>query len=210
MLLEAIKNAVKNYIPLAGNKIKRVDHVYANDKIIEELYYSDWGIPKPYLGTALPDGYVWCDGTTPTVLRSNCHAKFIEAMSTNYPGDGSTTINIPIIKPGSSLIQSGKDTTSGVTFTQGTSGGEVKHLLTANESGLQAHTHVTVTGANSTNQRSANEGSGPNIVVSEVADNGYSSISTGPAVPSSGTSSAITAHNNMPPYFVVKYILRYA
>jgi hypothetical protein len=41
MLLEAIKNAVKNYIPLAGNKIKRVDHVNANDKIIEELYYSD-------------------------------------------------------------------------------------------------------------------------------------------------------------------------
>lgn len=202
MLLEAIKNAVKNYIPLAGNKIKRVDHVYANDKIIEELYYSDWGIPKPYLGTALPDGYVWCDGTTPTVLRSNCHAKFIEAMSTNYPGDGSTTINIPIINPGSSLIQFG--TASGVTFTQGDSGGEVKHLLTTAETPIVPHTHtLKYYRAYQRTNDPTETGDGPyGIQVSAIQEQTVSTTSTSTNTPA--------AHNNMSPYFVVKYILRYA
>ena len=204
MLLEAIKNSVKNYIPLAGNKIKRVDHVNANDKIIEELYYFDWGIPKPYLGAALPEGYVWCDGTTPTVLRSNCHAKFIEAMSTNYPGDGSTTIDIPIIKPGSSLIQSGTDITSGVMFTQGTSGGEVKHLLTTTETPIVPHTHtLKYDKAYQRTEDPRETASGAyGIQVSAIQEQTVSTIST-------STNSPV-AHNNMPPYFVVKYILRYA
>ena len=41
MLLDAIKAAVRTYIPVAGNKIKRVDHVNANDTMISALYYSD-------------------------------------------------------------------------------------------------------------------------------------------------------------------------
>lgn len=204
MLLEEIKKLVKNYIPLAGNKIKREDHVNANDKIIEELYYFDWGIPKPYLGTVLPDGYVWCDGTTPTVLRSDCHAKFIEAMSTNYPGDGSTTIDIPIIKPGSSLIQAGTDITSGVRFTQGDKGGEVKHLLTTTETPIVPHTHtLKYDKAYQRTESPLETASGAyGIQVSAIREETISTIST-------STNSPV-AHNNMSPYFVVKYILRYA
>lgn len=204
MLLDAIKIAVKNYIPVAGNKIKRIDHVNANDTIISALYYSDWGIPKPYLGTVLPEGYVWCNIPNQTVLRSDCHTNFISVMQGPYPGNGSTTLDIPYIKPGSSLIQDGTDTTSGITFTQGNDGGEVNHTLT--ESELASHTHIQ----NPHNHRIYTyEGAGNGVIAqdnNEYSESQYYNTSSTQAT--NQAAGGGQPHNNMSPYFVVKYILR--
>ena len=204
MLLDAIKIAVKNYIPVAGNKIKRVDHVNANDTIISELYYSDWGIPKPFFSYILPEGYVWCNQQNQIVNVSDCHPKFVEIMSHMYPvygGDGITTIGIPYIPGGSSLVQIG-DISIGNTLTTielGAIGGTAGVTLTDEQSGLPAHQH-RITDI-------ASDDSGDNINTLWLV-NANTRNSTVYKTDMVAAKDAAQAHNNMSPYIGVNYILR--
>lgn len=204
MLLDAIKIAVKNYIPVAGNKIKRVDHVNANDTIISELYYSDWGIPKPFFSDILPEGYVWCNQQNQIVNVSDCHPKFVEIMSHMYPvygGDGITTIGIPYIPGGSSLVQIG-DISIGNTLTTielGAIGGAAGVTLTAEQSGSPAHQHRI--------SKIASDSSGEAKNALQIMNTNTLNTSILNTDMSIGTNAA-QAHYNMSPYFAVNYILR--
>lgn len=205
MLLDAIKTAVKTYIPVAGNKIKRVDHVNANDTMISALYYSDWGIPKPYFAYTLPEGYVWCDGSTPTVPISDCHPEFIAIMGSMYPiygGIPGETIGIPYIPNGSSLIQSGGS------FELGAIGGEVGVTLNNTEMPIHNHpngvaddgTTLFVYGGTTTGM--------PGSATASIQQENNARIYQGFTGNSGGLVGTTLPHNNMPPYFVVNYILR--
>lgn len=214
MLLDAIKAAVRTYIPVAGNKIKRVDHVNANDTMISALYYSDWGIPKPYFSYTLPEGYVWCNIPGHTVNVEDCHPAFVEIMGPMFPiygGDGVTTIGIPYIRGGASLISAG----SGIynTFELGANGGVEKHTLSIEE--LPPHSFKTVVVGTSVGS-STPINTDPNMsVIGRSVDQGdgnndYQLIGRN-ETPTLGKTDIVgsgNAHNNMSPYFVVNYILR--
>jgi len=245
MNLTEIKNHVRESIPFSGPKIKRAKHVEANERMIEELYYSDWGIPKPYLKNTAPEGYVLCNGLISTIPKVNCHPEFVTAMSeiSLLFGGDDNNIGIPIIQPGSSLVQIG--TGQPHTFTLGESGGAERHTLSANESGIAEHEHsLILNGSGSASNGDTDRyslinanisGGAPdgmiymenaahdnddghtepmvNIDTWNIIDKatGYASKyygSTG-SNPISIAKTASNAHNNMPPYFAVNYILRY-
>ena len=204
MLLDAIKAAVRTYIPVAGNKIKRVDHVNANDTMISALYYSDWGIPKPYFSYTLPEGYVWCNIQGQTVNVADCHPAFVEIMGPMYPVYGGVpgeTIGIPYIPGGSSLVQIG-DIYIGNTLTTielGAIGGTAGVTLTDEQSGLPAHQHRI------TDISSDNSGDNINTLGIENADVRNNTVYKTDMV---AAKDAAQAHNNMSPYIGVNYILR--
>ena len=222
MLLDAIKAAVRTYIPVAGNKIKRIDHVNANDTMISELYYSDWGMPKPYLANTLPEGYVWCNVPAQTVNVADCHPAFVAKMGPMFPvygGDGLTTIGIPYIPGGSSLVQAGSIVigSSFTTIELGAVGGAAGVALDITESPAHAHYMFSEGSSrigdirddankNKTVAREATSTSDGNndylmYVNNDVATRGKTSTV-------GGISGVTQAHNNMSPYFVVNYILR--
>jgi len=213
MLLEAIKTAVKNYIPVAGNKIKRGDHVNANDEMISALYYSDWGIPKPFFSSTLPpEGYVWCNVPGQTVNVADCHPSFVSTMGPMFlvfGGDGVTTIGIPYIKPGSSLIQAGiPPLYAYATLELGASAGEFSHQLDLTESPVHNHPNGIADDNGSffvyNKVTTGMPGNATNTIVGENNARTYQGL-TGNA---GGDSGVTMPHNNMPPYFVVNYILR--
>ena len=209
MSIQTIKDTIKNTILPQGTKIKRAKHLEANDAIIDglysELYYSDWGVPKPYLSNTLPtDGvYVWCNVQNQTKTEAECHPKFWNIMKsmTIYGGDGVTTVGIPYIDGGSSLVQTGSIDYDGnlTTINVGSIGGTPMVKLTDKQSGVAAHSH------NVSKKASDNSGDAHDtlwIVNSDVYNNNL--ISTDSVNPTN----AEEAHTNMSPYFAVNYILR--
>ena len=209
MSIQTIKDTIKNTILPQGTKIKRAKHLEANDAIIDglysELYYSDWGVPKPYLSNTLPtDGvYVWCNVQNQTKTEAECHPKFWNIMKsmTIYGGDGVTTVGIPYIDGGRSLVQTGSIDYGGniVVVGVGSIGGTPMVKLTHKQSGVAAHSH------NVSKKASDNSGDAHDtlwIVNSDTYNNNL--ISTDSVNPAN----AEEAHTNMPPYFAVNYILR--
>ena len=209
MSIQTIKDTIKNTILPQGTKIKRAKHLEANDAIIDglysELYYSDWGVPKPYLSNTLPtDGvYVWCNVQNQTKTEAECHPKFWNIMKsmTIYGGDGVTTVGIPYIDGGRSLVQTGIIDYNGnlVTINVGSIGGTPMVKLTHEQSGVAAHSH------NVSKKASDNSGDAHDtlwIVNSDTYNNHL--IFTDSANPAN----AEEPHTNMSPYFAVNYILR--
>lgn len=195
--INKIKEVLTAMLP-SGQRMKITKHIEVNDKIIDYMYIP-FGVPFPYLGTTIPSNCHLCNGAS--ILRTNAPLLFDEIGTTFGSVDGDH-FNLPNIPVGGSIVQAG--TREGVNFILGADGGEVKHLLTAAESGLPSHNHISVTEAKSTNQRNADENSGPYIVVSAIGTNGYSSIST----QNVNAVNASAAHNNMSPYMVGNWIIR--
>lgn len=87
---------------------------------------------------------------------------------------------------------------AGSTYSNGSTGGEAKHTLTANESGLPNHNHPT-------NSTYANvSGTGPTGGDNHIwpSDGGYY-FNYKNSTDNAGGWNASQAHNNMPPYLVV-------
>ena len=204
MSIQTIKDTIKNTILPQGTKIKRAKHLEANDAIIDglysELYYSDWGVPKPYLSNTLPtDGvYVWCNVQNQTKTEAECHPKFWNIMKsmTVYGGDGVTTIGVPYIPGGTSLVQIGNISIGNTltTIELGVIGGEAGVTLTKPNLPSGSYGYIGDFGdgwPDSSNDRT-----------SVGAVNSYARQSKQMIL---GTDQA---HNNMSPYIGVNYILR--
>ena len=115
--------------------------------------------------------------------------------------DRSTNFNLPDLRGRLPLGQDdmGGSSANRVTSVQADSIGGVDGAesvtLTAAESGLPAHTHtITLAGGGAEINRPA--------ISDSIAGTAYETSSTG------GTA-ASSAHNNMPPYIVVNYIIKY-
>jgi microcystin-dependent protein len=158
-------------------------------------YYLDNYILIPY-GTIIqsaavniPDGWLLCNGA---FLSKIVYSDLFGVIGNTYGGtESDASFNIPDIR-GRVIVGTG--TGSGLTTRNlGSTGGEETHTLTINE--MPAHTHSYV---NNVNDQSLNN----TISTESAADNADITATTG----STGGSQA---HNNMQPYIVLNYLIKY-
>ena len=162
------------------------------------------GTIKMFGGSTAPDGYLICDGSA--VSRTTYAALFAAIGTTYGAGDGSATFNLPDLQGRFPL---GAGAGNGLTArTVGQKDGEERHTLTDAE--MPAHSHtpsasseyfVTAEESGANNTRVTYSSSGNRWV------NGLTSESHFHHRTSTDTVGSGAAHNNMPPYTVVSYII---
>lgn len=153
------------------------------------------GVPVPYLGGTIPDGYLLCDGRE---LPKNKYPDLATALGTTWGSPASAAnFKLPDLR-GRSLIGAGQG--SGLTNrVLGTTGGEETHVLTTAE--MPAHTH------NSVKTMSGN-------TLNTTPSSGYDvmSLAGGTGLTNSGLFTGSTggdgAHNNMQPWAAVNWIVK--
>ena len=144
------------------------------------------GTIKMFGGITAPDGYLMCDGSA--VSRTTYAALFAAIGTTYGAGDGSTTFNLPDLQGRFPL---GAGAGNGLTArTVGQKGGEETHTLTVAE--MPEHKHSVYL-----DKRAASGNNVWSAVTGSASTGTYAGTSEG------GSS----AHNNMPPYAVVSYII---
>lgn len=129
-----------------------------------------------------PDGYLPCDGGA---YNRTTYANLFRTIGTTYGvGNNSTTFNVPDLRDKFALGSNGNNL--------GTKGGESSHKLTVSE--LPSHTHTM----NTLNV----------IAYDKTYKSGNLAQGTLSPVESSATGGN-QAHNNMPPYVVIRYYIKY-
>ena len=152
------------------------------------------GCMKFFAGETLPDGYLWCDGASyPT---TGDYKTLFEIIGTRYnqADDMANTFRVPDMR---GRVGVGKDED---TFdTLGKAGGEEKHGLTVEE--LPSHDHVKAPGGYTTPAS-----------VAQV-DPRYWYYPSGaiptPGALKTGATGGGQTHNNLQPYLVCNYIIKY-
>ena len=177
--------------------------VEGNIKVQGDLIFSDEsvmssassGIPAGILvqfaGSTAPDGWLICDGSA---VSRTTYSSLFDAIATTYGlGDGSSTFNLPDLRGRMPL---GLDNMGGQSADRvsnesadliGGSAGEEMHQLSADE--LPSRTgYISHSGSNQNND------SGGMYYVTSIQN---------------GIIGDDQAHNNMPPYIALNYIIKY-
>jgi microcystin-dependent protein len=160
------------------------------------------GLFFPFGGSVLPAGYLWCDGAAKS--RTQFPNLFGAIGTTFGPGDGSTTFNVPDLRGRMPL---GKDNLGGTVagrvtaaslgganaINLGGTGGAEMHTLTLAQ--MPAHTHGGQTYIPLLNSDEAGATNNTSVKRSDFATR---------------SAGGGAAHNNMPPWLAVNYIIRFA
>ena len=149
-----------------------------------------------FAAAAAPNGWLLCNGAA--VSRAT-YADLFTVIGTNYGvGNANTTFNLPDLRGRFAL---GKDDMGGVSADSvtaaeasvlGSSSGAEKHTLTVNE--MPAHTHTLTL---------RHESSQSNQSVASKEDDHSS-----PYTATTNATGGDQAHNNMPPFQTVNYIIK--
>lgn len=147
------------------------------------------GVIVDYGGTAVPSGFLLCDGSN--VSRTTYAALFATIGTTWGVGNGSTTFGLPDSRRRTS-VGSGGTATATLGNAVGNIGGEEAHVLTAAENGSHQH-----------NIGYANPGSGGSTLPSVTTTGGapISNVLT-------DASGSGTAHNTIQPSMVVTKMIK--
>ena len=172
-------------------------------RILGELVFSDEtqistappiipaGILIPFAGTTAPDGWLLCDGSE---ISRDLYSNLFAVINTDFgEGDGSTTFNLPDLRGRMALglnnmggINSGR-VNNQMANQLGGADGEENHQLDIDEmpsrNSYMSHEPGTFSGA-----------TGGTPMVRSV---------------NSGTVGNDQAHNNMPPYIALNYIIKF-
>ncbi len=170
-------------------------------------YLTPTGSILPYGGSAAPDGFLLCNGAA---ISRTTYADLFAVFGTTYGiGDGSTTFNIPNIK---GCVIVGLDAAQTEFDALGETGGAKTDTLDATK--IPAHNH------------SASDGDGHSHTVDKWRDDGWVfggvaasgntgvtegnvNTSTEHVSISIGNTGGGLAHNNLQPYIVLNYIVKY-
>lgn len=160
------------------------------------------GEVKMWAGTVLPNAnWGWCSGQA---LSRTTYAALFGVIGTRFgAGDGSTTFNLPNLFGRTPVGYDGSG------WAMGASGGEQNHTLTGAE--MPAHAHgVNDPGhfhpmALPSQQAQTDLGTGENVLVPGSTNWSTGSALTGVTIQNAGGGAA---HNNMPPYQVIGFIIR--
>ena len=196
---------------LLGSAFAQEFEVDGNLKVQGDIIFSDAstmtsassGIPAgilvPFAGSTAPDGWLLCDGSA--VSRTTYSSLFAVIAATYGAGDGSTTFGLPDLRGRMAvgLDNMGGTSADRVTNVQadamGGADGEETHILTEDEIAIHSHTLRRITSGSSND--SGFEYSNPS--------SSYNSHDN----PSISETGGDQAHNNMPPYLAVNYLIKY-
>ena len=161
------------------------------------------GVMLPYGGTSAPSGWLLCQGQA---VSRTTYSDLYAVIGTAFgAGDGSTTFNLPDLR---GRIPVGLDSTDGDFDTLGEEGGEKNHTLSTDE--MPSHNHTqsshahTIKFGGTTPGTSLAIGVGRGSYVGDAYD--YGVVPIAPAIQSTGGGSA---HNNVQPYVVTNWIVKY-
>lgn len=167
------------------------------------------GAGHEFYGDTPPTGYLFCDGMA---VSRTAYANLFAVIGTKYgAGDGSTTFNLPDKR---SRVGVGLNGADGDFSTLGKTGGEKVHALNVNE--IPSHGHGASTdgqGLHSHDFWAQGEGggrgygyvgNGANWQGGRIANNGIHGHNV--YIANTGGNQP---HNNMPPYLVCNYIIKY-
>jgi microcystin-dependent protein len=169
------------------------------------------GTIKLDAGTVAPAGWLKCDGSA---VSRTTYAQLFARVGTAYgAGDGSTTFNLPNLL-GRFPLGAGQGT--GLTNRlQGATGGEEAHVLATAE--LPAHNHGITDPGHShgapsgtgfmVQLNSSSEGNTTSPSGMRTTNGGANTGGAGTGISTQNTGSG-TAHNTMPPFAVVTYIIK--
>lgn len=149
------------------------------------------GVISMYAGSQAPTGYLMADGAA--VSRAEYSALY-QAIGTTYgAGNGTTTFNLPNIK---GRVPVGRDAAQTEFNTLAGTGGAKTHVLATGEMPQHSHSITRY-------KRDLNVGGlqGPFGLVDHASGDSTNT--------STGNSGSGTAHNNLQPYIVVNYIIKY-
>lgn len=159
------------------------------------------GSVKPWFGieSTIPAGWAKIAETQTWFLKSDYPDLYAALGGESNPwGLTSTSFSIPWAMAGTSFIKEGS------IFPAFSKGGETTHLLTALESGVQNHRHRPVIDEWGVQKHGLKYGSDADgIIAGEDQDIYVGSVED-------GGKSAITAHNNMPPYVAMFWVIKLA
>ncbi len=158
-----------------------------------ELLFVPVGAVIAYGSSTAPEGWLSCIGQE--VYRGDYPDLFAVIGTTYGAGNGTTTFNLPSL---AGRVVVGQGTGSGLTArSMGATGGAETHTLTTGE--MPSHSHDV----SNTVQKSGLNTPGS-------LDNGGNEIDTVSTVSTASTSEGDGgAHNNMQPFAVLNYIIRY-
>ena len=155
-----------------------------HDRAVTGGHLTPTGTVIAFAGSAVPYGYLAANGAA--VSRST-YSELFGVIGTSYgAGDGSTTFALP------NLVDR-FPVGSGAAYALAATGGEATHILTKPE--MPAHTHdLPADGVTGSDMQTLMSSDGSN----EGFDTSHQSSSTGGGL----------AHNNMPPYLALKWIIK--
>jgi microcystin-dependent protein len=152
---------------------------------------NEIGSIQLWAGSTVPDEFLACDGSA--VSRTTYSALFSVIGTTYGSGDGSTTFNLPDL---CGRVPVGSGAGSGLTArTLADTGGEEEHTLTEDE--IPTHSHLQYVTANSGSWAIRRDFS---------SDGSCARYSQGL---NTGEAGGDDPHNNMQPFLVLTYIIRY-
>jgi microcystin-dependent protein len=159
------------------------------------------GVVLPYVSSNAPNGWLNCQGQA--VHRGDYPDLFAVIGTTYGAGNGSTTFNLPNLAGRVVVGQgSGADLTS---RNMGATGGVESHVLNINE--IPSHSHGSNAVGSTLGLMTANgqNTAGAGLDASAVEPNLFAA----PAALSIDSAGGGGAHNNMQPFAVLNYIIRY-
>lgn len=191
------------------------------------------GVFYPFAGTSLPAGYLWCDGAA---VSRTTYAALFAAIGTAYgSGNGSTTFNVPDL---GGRVPVGYDSGDSDFNANGKTGGAKTHTLTVSEMPSHNHGGTTGSGGAGTTGGSGtlttnnttpdyrwypSTGAGNHGAIAGAGSATAAAIPNGShnhSIPSHthsipnhthtiSSQGGGSAHNNMQPYVVARYIIKY-
>jgi len=143
-----------------------------------------------------------CDGTA---ISRTTYASLFAICGTEYGvGDGSTTFNLPDFQTSNVFPRGATDDTG-----RGGTGGESTHTLTTTESGVAAHTHAITPNPHSHSYTAPAIGNYKGTYTADyVKAVGSTTDPTSLTIDTHAGASAVSAHENKPPYVDVHFIVK--
>lgn len=175
------------------NRRKIENSVVREENLFPPEMLMPVGVVLPYVSSSAPNGWLNCEGQE--LYRGDYPSLFAVIGTTYGAGNGTTTFNLPNL---AGRVVVGQGSGSGLTpRAMGDEDGAETHTLSTDE--MPSHSHDV----SNTVQKSG-------VNTPGSLDNGGDEIDTVTTVTTASTSAGDgDAHNNMQPFAVLNYIIKY-